>query len=303
MGKKAKAARPKRSASGKGPRVVATVVLPTTEPEKSEALFRIFCETDPSTASLGDAVKALSARTGIPYGTLKRYPGKYGWNIRWKGHWGQKNASVPAQEVDAAIASIIQHRNNMDNVQVPFSTLSVNLKGLAYVVIGANQDMVRTASVMIRLYTMKAQRIMDRWVEHKGGLASISKTDEGLIEAYMAKARTYYQFVPDYMRPSGLVAMLDQIGMKEALGVLPDGLEEAAFTPAALLRKLEKLGLSHGGGLRNTIGDAELIDEVQAEILEDMPDAPEVDGTKVRDDENQLNLDRPEDYVEKRKVT
>ena len=267
------------------------ISLPRSEADREELLFQLLCDMDPSQVAIKDALHQLYLKTGLSPHTLKRYPGKHQWRIRWKTHWDKKKKTVTAVEVNDAIKVILDRKDA--DLNVPFSTIATQMKDLAYLVVVTNRDMVRTCATMMQFYNQKAQGVMDRWQGQSGGLKSISKTDQALIETYMAKAKEYYMLVKPYMDPSALFGILDQLSMKDALGVMPDGMEEAAFTPAALLKKLEKLAMIHGGHLAGTIANAEMVEVVRTEVLTDMPDAPEIDGHKVRDEENRLNLDRP----------
>ncbi len=274
------------------PKVAAVVVvLPKKEVEREELLFQLLCDLDPTQVKMKDALHSLYLKTGLSPHTLKRYPGKYDWNIRWKAHHDKKNKTVTAVDVNTALGVILQRKD--EQLHTPFSVIAAQLKDLAFLVVSTNRDMVRTCATMMGFYNQKAQAVMERWNGQSGGLKSISKTDQALIETYMAKAKEYYMLVKPYMDPSALLGILDQLSMKEALGVVPDGVEESAFTPAALLKKLENLAMIHGGHLAGTIANAELVEVVRGEVLGEMPDAPEIDGHKVRDEENRINLDRP----------
>jgi hypothetical protein len=272
--------------------VVMLVALPQDPAEREKMLFSMLCELDPGSIKITAAIEALSLKTGLAVSSLKRYLGKHEWRVRWKAHWDKKKTAVNLEEVDKGIAQILLRRDQ-DNKEVPLSEMSSRLKDLAFCVIGTNADMVKSCSAMITLYTQKANRVIEKWKEH-GGIGSISKTDQEMIEMYMTKAKGFYMLVQDYMKPQALLSMLDQIGMKEALGVIPDGVDPSAFTTSALLKKLERLALPSGEGLTETIGNDRLIKDVEYEVVKDMPDVPDVDARTVRDDENQINVDRPE---------
>lgn len=284
--------------------VVMSVVLPKDAAGKEPILFTLLCEMDPDKTTLGEALNVLEVKTGMSASSIKRYAGPNDWLIKWKAHWDKKNGgAVTAQEVDTALQAILQRRDDMNNMTVPFSTIAGQLKGFAHLVVAANKDTTEVAATMMVFYSAKARRIMDRWKKSGGGLASVSKTDQALIEGYMKKSRTYYDMASEWMKPSAVIAMLDQVGMKDALGILPDGMDPSAFTVAALLKKMDKLAMTNGSsGLRSAIGDDELIEDIQAEILEDMKDIPEVNGRKVRDEENQFNMEPPPEMPERKKI-
>lgn len=292
---------PKKKRKRRSGTIIKAVVLPKDEAKKAEVLFDMLCEQDPARMKLHEALQAVSVRSGVPYGTLKRYPGKYGWNIKWKAHHEKKNTTLTAVEVNTAIREL-KNVGEFDK-DVSFHTIAGELKGLSYLVVATNRELVESASTMMRVYNQKVRRVIQRNQDAGVSLASMSKTDMGLIEAYMGKAREYFLLVKDYMQPTALFGMLDQLGMREAIGVMPDGMDMTALTPAKLLQLLEKLALAgkDGGKLRSTIQNEDLIKDVEAEIIADMPDLPTVDGNLVRDEENALNLDKPESKVKKKK--
>lgn len=273
-----------------------STLLPASAEDREPVLFAMLCDLDPGTTTMAEARRVIAMKTGLSDTSIKRYAGPNDWVIRWKREWDKKSGRVNLEEVDTALKSMLANRDDAVDKDVPFTKISSSLKDFSYLIIASNKNMVEVSSLMMTLYTLKAKRIMDRWRNSGQGLGQVSKTDQDLIESYMRKARGYYDFVGEWMKPSAVMAMLDQIGMKEAIGVLPEGTDPGAFTATALLKKLEEHAMTKGGkGLRSAIGDAELTEEIEASIQDVIGDIPEVNGRRVRDEENRINLDRPED--------
>lgn len=295
----AKKSSTKRTAHRVGKRaVVMSVALPTDPKEREKLLFSLLCEMDPKTLNITAALDALSLKTGLKVSSLKRYLGLHQWRIRWKAHWDKKSTAVDLAEVDKGIAAILARRET-DNSNVPFTQISSKLKDLAYTVVSTNNEWVKSAAAMMEMYTQKATNVINKWKEH-GRLSMISKTDQELVEMYMTKASNYYRMVQDYMKPSALISMLDQLGMKEAIGIVPDGMDPNAFTTAALLKKIEKIFLPEGQKLSDTIGNLANIKDVEFEMVQELKELPDVDARMVKDEDNQVNMDRPDTGTKKK---
>ena len=245
--------------------------LPTGSEAKREFLFELYYKYK----DLGKSqrCKQLAEDTGLSESGFYRYAQKYGWDARIAAIQIEKNSNVVKES-----ASEISRKGE----SVAFSEVVNTIKDFSFMMLETSRDMATTAAVMIRYHSSQISKI----IMDAGGPNYLTHFQKTEIEVHADHVREYKKQIGEYMHPANISKYFSLVGIQDAIGKIPDGIDEQAFTPAAVQKLLREQGLM------SAVANEEQIEKIEASI----GNMVEINARKVVDEKNDINVEKAERF-------
>lgn len=219
-----------------------------------------------------ERLRHVAAEEGILIATLYNYSRKYKWKDRLKQLQAVENEERLAEIEAKADAKRLE--NGVAVGKVSFEKIGELMKHLGYQGLLITDRLARVYMNSMNFWITKAEELL--LMQNTGKL--LTHLEQSELTLALAKIEAYEEKIREYIKPNAVAKYLQVAGIEGAINNIPEDIETAAFTPAALLQAMEQ----------NTPG-TNIGDPKYWEGLEDMfkEGLPEIDARKVKDEVNE----------------
>lgn len=261
-----------KKGKGKAKKKAPEVKLPRNADAKKETLFAMYMDYDDSWTK-SKKIKDIARKTGLAEASIWRYKKLLSWDER------VANLTVK-HRADAVKESLHQEKGAVK--EVAFSEVVSTIKDFSFVMLTTSRDMAKASAMMIQYHTAQITKV----ISESGGVNFLTLYKQQLIQGHYKEIARYKKEIGEYMHPNNIAKYLSLVGIEDAVGKVPDGVDETAFTPKAVQNMLKEAGLI------STVGNEEQIRKIESELLSDSVALEEIDARKVVDEKNQINVEK-----------
>lgn len=225
-------------------------------------------------------LEALRDKTGCGMSTLWRYytAGK------WMEDVEKYGAAIERQrDVEEAAAEISNVDKDLEKLTTSsFSELTSDIKGMASLMIRTTKSITGVAALLVTHYAGRIEELLRDVQYDPERLTTVNLMRMEMYEKKMAK---YHGMIGEYIKPTAVQGYLNTINFRDNANMLPEDAELGVLTPTDMIKHLANVGFN------SVIGSMDATVEMYRQAEMDGVRLPEINGMKVKDASNNMNVD------------